>query len=263
MAFPNVDTLTITISDCYANIEAFHLEELTNVTFCVAPNTPVYYTLQSYNAKIETTDGSLPPFASGDAVADYPDITTEAPYNVPLDTTTQAPIYMFPPNAAEAASTAATAKTDKLITRKNAVYKITKASTAAFVKPTSKKVTSLSIPATIKVNGKKYKITKVAAKACLGCKKLKRVTLGKNITTVGDSAFAQCSKLEEITFGINVKTIGKRVLYNDKKIKKIRFRSKKLKSIGKKTFYQVPKSVNIEVPTSKVSHYVKLINKAK
>lgn len=246
-AFPNSSMLTITIPDALTNIENFHLESLTEVTFFVSYNNPAYTILKSLRLKTINTDYS----------AQTTEVTsTETP---PMPSTEEHPVLSntLPPQNTN------TSPAETLITRKNAVYRITGASTALFLRPVNKKVTSLTIPAYIKVSGKKYKITAVSAKACLNHTKLNRVSLGNNITTIGNSAFAGCSRLKEITFGKNVKTLGKRVLYNDKKLKRIRFHSKKISSIGKKTFYNVPKSVNIEVPTNKVSHYVRLINNAK
>lgn len=248
-AFPNSTTLTITIPDTLTNIEAFHLESLTEVTFHVSYNSPAYTTLKNLGLKTMNTDSSAQ--------------TTEfAPLETPpMPSTEEHPALLSEPTVPPQNTN--TSPVGTLVTQKNAVYKITGTSTASFTEPTNKKITSLTILASIKVSGKKYKVTKVTAKACLKCTKLKRVTLGNNITTIGNSAFAQCSQLQQITFGKNVKTLGKQVLYKDKKLKKIRFQGKKIKSIGKETFYLVPKSVNIEVPISKVSHYVKLINNAK
>lgn len=145
---------------------------------------------------------------------------------------------------------------------KSAYYKITGKNTVTYIKPKSTKNKSVKIKSTVKIKGKKYKITAIASYACKNCKSLKTVYLGNNIKTIGDSAFENCSKLSSVTFGKNIRKIGKRVLYNDKKIKKIKFTGKKVKSIGKKTFYKVPRTANILVPNSKVPAYVKMINNA-
>ena len=143
-----------------------------------------------------------------------------------------------------------------------AYYNITGKNTAAYVRPKSTKYKTVNILTTVKINGRKYKVTSIAPSACEGCKSLKTVVIGNNIKTVGDNAFANCSKLSSITFGKNVERIGKKVLYGDNKIKLIKFNGKKVKSIGKKTFCKVPRSANILVPNSMVSKYVKLINAA-
>ena len=49
-----------------------------------------------------------------------------------------------------------------------------------YKKPVSKKVTSVTIPDKVTISGKAYKVTGVSANAFSGCKKLKKVTVGKN-----------------------------------------------------------------------------------
>lgn len=61
---------------------------------------------------------------------------------------------------------------------------------AAFVGLKNKKSKSLSIPASVKIAGKKYAVTEIAAKACMNCKKLKRITIkSKTIKKVGAKAW--------------------------------------------------------------------------
>lgn len=141
-------------------------------------------------------------------------------------------------------------------------YKVTGKSTVTFMKPSSKNLTKITIPASVSHKGYTFKVTKINAKACYKYKKLKTVVIGNNVTQVGDSAFANCSKLKSITFGKKVKKLGKKVLYYDKKLTTIKFTGTKLQSIGKQTFRKVPKKVNIIVPTSKVKKYSGLIKKA-
>ena len=63
------------------------------------------------------------------------------------------------------------------------------------MKKTVKKIT---VPATVKVSGKTYKVTAVSANAFKGCKKLTSVTIGKNVTSIGKKAFYKCSKLKTV-----------------------------------------------------------------
>ena len=58
--------------------------------------------------------------------------------------------------------------------------------TAEFTKAANKK--SVSVPATVKVNGKTLKVTKVAANAFTG-KKIRTVTIGKNVNKLSKNAF--------------------------------------------------------------------------
>lgn len=75
-------------------------------------------------------------------------------------------------------------------------YKITGATEVAFSglkKSTTKKVT---VPAEVKIGGKKFKVTSVANNA-LKSKSVTSVTIGKNAKTIGTSAFEKCSKLKK------------------------------------------------------------------
>lgn len=113
------------------------------------------------------------------------------------------------------AATPAPAPTEKLkkgdtVTVKNVVYKVTNADkkTVAAVKGKNKKLTSVSIASTVKVKGETCKVTAVNAKAFKGYARLKKVTIGKNVTTVGKQAFYGCKKLTKVIFkGTAVKSI--------------------------------------------------------
>lgn len=71
-----------------------------------------------------------------------------------------------------------------------------------------KNIKSITIPATVKVNGVKCKVTAVAANAFKNNKKLTNVTIGKYVTKVGNNAFKGCKKLKNIKFvnGVSAKT---------------------------------------------------------
>ncbi len=77
-------------------------------------------------------------------------------------------------------------------------YKITSSKTVTYTgtKTKGKKVT---IPAAVKINGKTYKVTKIAANALKGNKKITKLTIGKNIKAIGKNAFKGCKKLRQIS----------------------------------------------------------------
>lgn len=129
----------------------------------------------------------------------------------------------------------------KVVT-KTAYYSIynidTKNQRVVLTKLKSKKKTSYTIPASIKYNGKKYPVTEI-----------------------GSSAFAKQKKLKKVTIGKNVQTIGKKAFYNANKLKKIVVKSKKLKSVGKKAFKGIHKNAVIKVPSKKLKAYKKLFKK--
>ena len=61
---------------------------------------------------------------------------------------------------------------------------------------------------TVKINGKKYKVTLIASGSCSNMKKLTKLTIGKNVKTIGKEAFKSCKKGKEILFkGTAVKSI--------------------------------------------------------
>lgn len=122
------------------------------------------------------------------------------------------------------------------ITAGENIYKITSTGsrTVSFYKG-KKDALSVTVPDTVKIQGKSYKVTSVAENAFKGCKKLKSVTVGKNVTSIGKNAFNDCSGLKKIT----VKTA-------------------KLKSVGKNALKGIHKKAAIKVPKSRLAKYKKL-----
>ncbi|MBD5464362.1 MAG: leucine-rich repeat protein [Lachnospiraceae bacterium] len=117
-------------------------------------------------------------------------------------------------------------------------YKITGAKTVTVKGSTNKKRASVTIKNTVNLGGKIYKVTSVAANAFKGYKKLKKVTIGKNVTTIGKNAF-----------------------YGDKKLSKITIKSKIIKSIGKNSFGKINEKANIYMPKKQKNKYRKLLGK--
>ena len=120
----------------------------------------------------------------------------------------------------------------------------------------------VTIPASVKIKGKTYKVTKIAANAFRNNKGLIKITLGSNITAVGKNAFSGCKKLEEVTLRNKVTKIEKNAFANCKKIEKITIRSKKLKKVEKNVIKGSNKKLWIVVPKSKVKKYRKLFKKS-
>ena len=67
-----------------------------------------------------------------------------------------------------------------------------------------KTLTSVSIPATVKINGYTFQVTAIGNKAFAGCTKLKSVKIGAKVTTIGKEAFSGCKALTSITISSNV-----------------------------------------------------------
>ena len=124
---------------------------------------------------------------------------------------------------------------------KNAEYRITRTGTlktAEYKKAASKTQKNVRIPAAVTINGEVYKVTSIAKNACKGNKKLKTVTVGKNIKTIGANAFAGCK---------NLKTI------------RIASTSLTKKSVGKNAFKGIHKKAVIKVPKKKLKAYQKFL----
>ena len=109
-------------------------------------------------------------------------------------------------------------------------YKIISISKKAvqYEKPVNKNISSITIPAVVKINGKRYKVTGIAANAFKNCKRLKKVTIGTNINKIGKKAFYGCSSLKNI----KVKT---------SKLTNSRIGRQAFKGIHKKSVIKVPK----------------------
>ena len=112
--------------------------------------------------------------------------------------------------------------------------------TATFTGATNKNLHELTIPDEITVYDVKYKITQIAANACSGMAKLKKLVIGKYVKTIGDKAFYQCKKLVRIT------------------IKTTRLQEK---AIGKNAFKTGSKDGSVKVPSSTLALYQGLLPK--
>ncbi|MDE6636392.1 MAG: leucine-rich repeat domain-containing protein, partial [Lachnospiraceae bacterium] len=98
--------------------------------------------------------------------------------------------------------------------------------------------TSLSIPATITLEGYTYKVTAINAKAFKD-DNIKSLTIGANVATIGKSAFQGCTSLKKITIKSTV-----------------------IKSIGKSAFKKTSAKATVKVPKAKKKAYKKLLQKA-
>ena len=142
----------------------------------------------------------------------------------------------------------------------NELYVVTGANTVDYKKPNMDS-TIVNIPADITLNGITYQITGIAPNAFYMCKKLKQVTIGKNITVIGDRAFYKCTALNKIKIPSNIKKIGKQAFYKNNSLKNIIILTKKLtkKTVGKQAFLGIHGKAKIKVPSKKRTAYKKLL----
>ena len=139
----------------------------------------------------------------------------------------------------------------RITVQKNAVYtvsrlkyKISNADTSGkgtvvFTGATDKAARkTLTIPTTVKIGGKSFRVTAIGTSAMSGAKKLTTVKIGANIMTVGAKAFYGCSKLSNVTIFSTKLTTAK---------------------TGANAFKGIRSNCRFKVPASRVSAYKKLL----
>ena len=128
----------------------------------------------------------------------------------------------------------------KVYTAGNLKYKVTKSAykngTVSVYAPVKKTLTSVSIPATVKINGYTFQVTAIGNKAFAKCTRLKSVKIGAKVITIGKEAFSGCKALTSITISSNV-----------------------LKAVGSSAFKGISAKAVIKVPAAKLSAYQKLL----
>jgi hypothetical protein len=132
--------------------------------------------------------------------------------------------------------------------------------TVSFIATTDKKATTVNIPDSVTVDGITYKVTAVADKALSGNKKVKTVTIGKNVTSIGKTAFKGCTKLKSVNVKSTTLTkIGANAFSGDKSLTKITLKTTKLtkKSVGKNALKGTNKKLVVKVPKKQVTAYKK------
>lgn len=139
----------------------------------------------------------------------------------------------------------------RITVQKNAVYtvsrlkyKISNADTSGkgtvvFTGATDKAARkTLTIPTTVKIGGKNFRVTAIGGSAMSGAKKLTTLKLGGNVTTIGAKAFYSCSNLSNVTIFSTKLTTAK---------------------TGANAFKGIRSNCRFKVPASRVSAYKKLL----
>ena len=96
----------------------------------------------------------------------------------------------------------------------------------------------VNVPDTVSLSGKKVKVTAIAANAFRNNRKLKKITIGKNIQKIGANAFFGCKSL-------------KTVVIKTKKLRK--------KTVGKNAFKKINAKAKIVIPSKKQKTYRSLL----
>lgn len=102
-----------------------------------------------------------------------------------------------------------------------------------------KKVASVKIPPTVKINGYTFKVTAIGKNAFAKKKSIKSVVIGSNVTSVGQGAFQNC-----------------------KTLKSVRIKGKSLKKVGKNAFKGISKKAIVRVPAKQKKPYTSKLRKS-
>ena len=135
------------------------------------------------------------------------------------------------------------------------VYKVTKSDakngSVTVSKLLNKKVSKVTIPATVTIDGYTFKVTAISDKVFKKAASLKRVVIGANVKTIGKNSFSQCKKLAAITFKeTNAPKIGKNAFQSVKSKVKVTVPKKMKKAQLKK----LQKAMKKAAPKVKISY---------
>lgn len=119
-----------------------------------------------------------------------------------------------------------------------AKYKVRSTSTVTYLATTDKKTKKVTIPDTVKIKGKTYKVTAVGSSALKSNKNVTSVVIGKYVSSISTKAF-----------------------YNRKKLKYIKFKSTTVPKIGKNAFKNIYKKAVFVVPKKAKTKYKKKLTK--
>ena len=162
----------------------------------------------------------------------------------------------------------------------NLKYKVTGAKEVS-VTGLAKVTDTLTIPSSVTISGKVYKVTAIQDKAfyqnedivsiAIGnnviyigkyafyqCPNLETVKFGKRVSVISTCAFTQCLNLENVTLPSSIRKIGAKAFYQCTSIKTLKINGSALEYVGKKGL-AVNKSVTLKLPKKYYSKYQKLI----
>ena len=173
-----------------------------------------------------------------------PETPTPAP-GAPTPIPTAAPQETAQSSAKQSSVPKTEKKDSKLTDESGATYKVTgttdKKPAVTYISTKKTGKASITIPSSIEVNGVKYQVTSIADNAFRKNKKLKKITIGKEIVSIGKRAFEGCKNLKEIVI-----------------------ETEKLKTgtVGRKAFAKTSSEAVVDVPKKKAKEYKKLLRKS-
>ncbi|MCI9078892.1 MAG: leucine-rich repeat protein [Lachnospiraceae bacterium] len=105
---------------------------------------------------------------------------------------------------------------------------------------------NIVIPDTVSINGKEYKVTKIAENAFAGSD-IESVQLGSNITEIGDGAFKGCKKLKSVKCSSGMTSIGNEAFKNCKNLEEVDL-GNSIINLGDRVFKGCKKLKNVIIP---------------
>lgn len=159
-------------------------------------------------------------------------------------------------------------------------YKVTGAKEVSVI-GLAKVTDTLTIPSSVTISGKVYKVTSVQAKAfyqnenivsiAIGnnvtyvgkyafyqCPNLETVKFGKRVSVISTCAFTQCPNLENVTLPSSIRRIGAKAFYQCTSVKVLKINGSDLEYVGKKGL-AVNKTVTLRLPKKVYTRYKELI----
>lgn len=131
--------------------------------------------------------------------------------------------------------------TDKSTKASYTITSVAKTLTVTYNNATASKSTTINVPDTVKIGDKTYKVTEIKANAFKNNKKLKKITIGKNIKKIGKNAFYGCKNLKNVTIKTTLLT---------------------KKTVGKNAFKGINAKAKVKVPKKKLKAYKTILKKA-
>ena len=128
----------------------------------------------------------------------------------------------------------------------------------------TKNATRVKVPAAITINEVRYKVTTVEKRSLYGQKRAKKVSVGKNVTTVGRRSFAKMRQFREADLSkARVRVMGTHLFTGDRRLKTVRINGNGLRKVKKGAFAGITKKTTIKVYAKSKSLYRKVIKKLK
>lgn len=139
------------------------------------------------------------------------------------------------------------AKAGDSVTANGVLYRVTDAG-AKTAEAAGATKDNIKIEDSVTIKNQSFTVTSIAKKAFFKSK-VKKATIGAQVTSIGDQAFSGCTKLSSVVIGAKVSKIGKHAFFNCKKLKTITLNCKNLKTVHKTAFKKTPSSkVTVKMP---------------